>query len=292
MAGLDAHSRRAPRHRRPALFRPAGNQPAFARTPASRFPHPLRVEIYEMREPDAAMQKIDPADAGNLESWLVPRDQIESALRAASATIARIRAMLPANADAIQCRVPAGANEVALAFHGMQFARWTKQGVFSAWEIPRSNSPPRTNAPSSVCCTNSICTAARSPPTRITRCIAAPRNDGSNRSCSKIPQNSTRNSTPAIFIRKFPRCSWRSRRARSTRHHAPGPPGRNRIKSIRRSAIAGASRGLLATRPPPPTRRRFSSATDISRASRLIRSRHSCGSSHRACVSIPPRTRC
>ena len=46
------------------------------------------------------MQKIDPADAGNLESWLVPRDQIESALHAASATIARIRAMFPANADA------------------------------------------------------------------------------------------------------------------------------------------------------------------------------------------------
>jgi hypothetical protein len=65
-----------------------------------------------------------------LESWLVPRDQIESVLHAAAETITRIRAMLPANADAIQCRVPAAANEVALAFHGMQFARWTRQGVF------------------------------------------------------------------------------------------------------------------------------------------------------------------
>jgi hypothetical protein len=83
----------------------------------------LRAEIFEMREPDAAMQKINPADAGNLESWLVPRDQIESVLRAANEIITRIRAMLPANADAIQCRVPAAANEVALAFHGMQFAR-------------------------------------------------------------------------------------------------------------------------------------------------------------------------
>ena len=34
----------------------------------------VRAEIYEMREPDAAMQKIDSADVGNLESWLVPRD--------------------------------------------------------------------------------------------------------------------------------------------------------------------------------------------------------------------------
>jgi hypothetical protein len=89
----------------------------------------LRAEIYEMREPDAAMQKIDRADAGNLESWLVTPDQLESVLRAASETITRIRAMLPVNADAIQCRAPAAANEVALAFHGMQFARWTGPGV-------------------------------------------------------------------------------------------------------------------------------------------------------------------
>ena len=38
--------------------------------------------------------------------------------------------MLPRSADAIQHRVPAGANEVAFCFHGMQFARWTRQGVF------------------------------------------------------------------------------------------------------------------------------------------------------------------
>jgi hypothetical protein len=60
----------------------------------------------------------------------VPRDQVESALHTASGTIARIRAMLSSNADAIQCRVAAAGNEVALVFRGMQFARWTKQGVF------------------------------------------------------------------------------------------------------------------------------------------------------------------
>jgi hypothetical protein len=122
----------------------------------------LRAEIYEMREPDAAMQKIDPGDAGNLASWLVPRDQLESVLRAASDTITRIRAMPPGNVDAIQCGVPAAANEVALVFHGMQFARWTRQGVFfSAWEIPPRCSPRQSNARSSVCCSHSICIAAR-----------------------------------------------------------------------------------------------------------------------------------
>jgi hypothetical protein len=68
-----------------------------------------------LREPDAAMQKIDPA----------------------------------------------AANEVALAFHGMQFARWTRRGVFLAWEIPPNCSPARTNEPWSACCINSICIAAR-----------------------------------------------------------------------------------------------------------------------------------
>jgi hypothetical protein len=90
----------------------------------------VRAEIYEMREPDAAMQKIQPADAGNLESWLVPCEQIEFVLHAANDTIRRVRAMLPGNAAAIQYRLPAAAHEVALAFHGMQFACWIKQGVF------------------------------------------------------------------------------------------------------------------------------------------------------------------
>ncbi|MFZ3217292.1 MAG: hypothetical protein WA192_14640 [Candidatus Acidiferrales bacterium] len=94
-------------------------------------PAAARAEIFEMREPDAAMQKLDAADAGNLESWLVPRDEIQSALGAAEETTARLRAMLPpAAADAMHCRVSAAANEVAFCFRGMQFARWTKQGVF------------------------------------------------------------------------------------------------------------------------------------------------------------------
>ncbi len=83
-----------------------------------------------MREPDAAMQKIDPADAGNLESWLVPRDQIESALHAAARTIARIRAMLPANAGRHSMPRARRRKRSRASFHGMQFARWTKQGVF------------------------------------------------------------------------------------------------------------------------------------------------------------------
>src|SRR6202044_204658 len=38
-----------------------------------------RTEIYEWREPEGPMQRVDPTDAGNLESRLVPRREIEMA---------------------------------------------------------------------------------------------------------------------------------------------------------------------------------------------------------------------
>ncbi|MGA7855013.1 MAG: hypothetical protein WCA15_16930, partial [Candidatus Acidiferrales bacterium] len=89
-----------------------------------------RTEIYEVREPDGMMQKVDSADAGNLESKLMPRREIESKLRAAADTIADIRAMLPNASSAIELRVLAGKDELGLSFRGLVFARWTKQGVF------------------------------------------------------------------------------------------------------------------------------------------------------------------
>jgi hypothetical protein len=164
----------------------------------------VRAEFYEMREPDAAMQKIDPADAGNLESWLVPRDPIEFVLPAASETITRIRAMLPTNADAIQCRLPA-ANEVALAFHGMQFACWTKQGVFfgpgNSTELLTTSNERALERPlqqldlhRSPLATDTDHALYRGAPERWLEAMV-----------QKIPQDSTRYSIHAIFIRSFPR---------------------------------------------------------------------------------------
>ena len=89
-----------------------------------------RTEIYEFNERDGSVQKMDPADAGNLESWLVSRREIESALTGARDAVARVRAMVPGAAEAIEARVPAGTREVALCFRGLEFARWTKDGLF------------------------------------------------------------------------------------------------------------------------------------------------------------------
>jgi hypothetical protein len=89
-----------------------------------------RIEIFELLESDASIRMVDAADVGNLESLLVPRRQVESALEAACESIARIRALLPGNADAIQLRVPSGTGEVSMSFRGMEFARCTNQGIF------------------------------------------------------------------------------------------------------------------------------------------------------------------
>jgi len=95
-----------------------------------------KTEIFEMREPDSIMQRVDPADAGNLESYLVPRSEIETAIAVAGETTARIRAMLPRHADAVTLRVPARTGEVAFCFRGVEFARRTREGVF--WGLGKS----------------------------------------------------------------------------------------------------------------------------------------------------------
>ncbi len=111
------------------LFVPQGTsgkirERALALSPAAR------TEIFEYTVPNAEMQEMDPADAGNLESRLTPRREIESALQAAEHAISRIRALVPRASEAMQSRVPPGTGEVALNFRGLDFARWTKDGVF------------------------------------------------------------------------------------------------------------------------------------------------------------------
>lgn len=139
MAGLVAKLRAASRPVEGLrLFVPQGTS-RFLRNRLLALSPAARTEIYEVRETDAMVYKVDSADAGNLESRLVPRRKIESKLSAAADTIAEIRAMLPAKADAIELRVLAGNDDLGLSFRGLLFARWTKQGVFFGLETIRHN---------------------------------------------------------------------------------------------------------------------------------------------------------
>ena len=128
------------------LFVPEGtSRPLRERIPA--LASAAKVEIFEMREPDSIMQRVDPADAGNLESFLTRRSEIETAISVAGDTVARIRALLPNKGTSITPRVPAGTGEVAFCFRGMEFARRTREGVFfglgRSIEKLNENSEPR-----------------------------------------------------------------------------------------------------------------------------------------------------
>jgi hypothetical protein len=52
-------------------------------------------EVYEFCESDARVQKIDPADAGNLESQLLSRRDVESTQTAANDSLSSIRQIVP-----------------------------------------------------------------------------------------------------------------------------------------------------------------------------------------------------
>lgn len=89
-----------------------------------------RTEIFEYTDPDARMLKMDTADAGNLESWLVPRREVDSLLVSAQDALNNIRAILPGSAGTIETRIFPRTKEVALCFRGLEFARYTKEGIF------------------------------------------------------------------------------------------------------------------------------------------------------------------
>ena len=89
-----------------------------------------RPEIFELSEMDGRMRKIDSADTGNLESSLVFRHEAELTLAQAAESIARIRSFALNSSSAIGTRVPAGTNEVSFSFRGLEFARWSKDGLF------------------------------------------------------------------------------------------------------------------------------------------------------------------
>ncbi len=90
-------------------------------------------EIFEYSEPDGRIQKLDFADGGNLESWLIPRSEVESTLAVARGAFAGIASLASAMSsetqDAFAVRAVAGASEAALCFRGLEFVRWSRDGL-------------------------------------------------------------------------------------------------------------------------------------------------------------------
>jgi len=82
---------------------------------------PEEVELYEYDPVYWRLRKIARSNAGNLDTSIVARREIEQAIAAAMPLAERIRAMAP---EAIRIGVAPASQDVTLRFRGMEFARW------------------------------------------------------------------------------------------------------------------------------------------------------------------------
>jgi len=90
-------------------------------------------EIFELREPEGRIEKQEPADAANLESWLMPRRDVESLVAEAQEAIAKIHPLAlhrPPAGGEIGLRLVPQTREIALCFRGLEFGRWSREGIF------------------------------------------------------------------------------------------------------------------------------------------------------------------
>ena len=112
------------------LFVPEGaSQPISEKLPAISTTG-AHVEIFEMVGHDAEIRRVPVSDAGNLKSWLVPRRDVEAVIARAQDALGRIRAMWPGTPAAqIELRPSPDAKELAFCHRGLEFARWTREGV-------------------------------------------------------------------------------------------------------------------------------------------------------------------
>ena len=108
------------------LFLPRGTSAITAHR-LTALASPQEIELYEYDSLHWRMRQIAISDAGNLETWLVPRREVDQALTAALPELERIRRLAP---EAIHLSVAAPTQEVTLRFRGLELARWRQGSVW------------------------------------------------------------------------------------------------------------------------------------------------------------------
>jgi hypothetical protein len=123
---LDRERQRASRKivRGLRLFLPRGSSKVTAQRLTALAPS-LNVELYEYEPIQWRLRRLSISDAGNLETWLAPRREIDAALAAPPQEVESIRKLDP---DAIRVEVSAVTRDIAVRFRGLEIARW-QQGV-------------------------------------------------------------------------------------------------------------------------------------------------------------------
>jgi hypothetical protein len=92
------------------------------------------VELYEYAEDTWRVRRVDDRDIGNVETWLVPRRDVDAVLAQAATAIEHVRNLAP---HAIDPEVLAGTCEVVLRYRGLAFARWQDGATFYGIGDPR-----------------------------------------------------------------------------------------------------------------------------------------------------------
>jgi len=87
----------------------------------------LRVELFARHAVMETLQKIEPSEAANFSSRLVPARESQALLCRASQ---EIETLLPAECEAISLHANVGAREVIVRFRGLSCLRWHESGVF------------------------------------------------------------------------------------------------------------------------------------------------------------------
>lgn len=101
------------------IFLPRGSSTITAhRLGALDFPQ--EVDLYEYNPLYWRLQRVPISPAGNLETWLVQRREVDAAIAAAMPEAERIRALCP---EAIRLGFSPGTREATLRFRGLEFAR-------------------------------------------------------------------------------------------------------------------------------------------------------------------------
>jgi hypothetical protein len=113
------------------LFVPSGTSRAL-RGRITGLSAAARAEIYEFDAGDGRLEKIDASETGNLESRLTMRREVESVVAAALESAARTPALAPMFEKVggrMRAKALPGAKEVAFSFRGLEFARWSREGI-------------------------------------------------------------------------------------------------------------------------------------------------------------------
>jgi hypothetical protein len=108
------------------LILPKGQAAALAHRVVTLHPH-LQLQLFELDSTSETLVPVEPREANNVSTWLVPHREAQRLVDRALATLEPIRSLAP---DAIRIHPSPQYQEVLLRYLGVPFARWHDGRVF------------------------------------------------------------------------------------------------------------------------------------------------------------------